>query len=628
MKKFRMSGDILQLSDLPMGEGRAGNVFEIVLPEHLSDRVVKVYDEEPTEGMEQVKKIKFMIKNPPEGAQSPESSVVWPIDLAYGKDGFVGCVMPMAKGFGIEPLCLPCQYSDNDARWAQFCRCTEDGLLRRLKICVDVADAVNRIHNTGKYVIADLKPDNILVSDQGSTLVSAQTSFLVGLDSVQVHTSDTFYPGSGGSSDYLPPEVYQHNRSESKNSPIPVSSDSFSMAVIFYRLLFGIHPYTGTTIGKYARYTSTAEKIQHGLFPFGSMSEQFGVIPPLHINFRDLGIPILQQLFQKSFTSETNDQNHRPTALEWRRALTEAVEETGRNHYNYPHPTHGEQIQQKSYRTSPKTFPTNTPVKTVSNGPDTGSYSSKIDQPKEEKEAKQKIGEEGNRKQDEDRKTEEGAKGKRGKQEDQKWRNEENKRTRRKKIIAAIASIMVLSLVTFLITTQSAPPTRHGSTASARQSRRTPPSTYRISRGPSRRSAPPAALSRIPSNSYDASVIIDRAYLLRTPGSDLPPLAQVRYGDKVKVLDRKTLNGNGNQLIVTDTGQVTNQNESLTVLPGTTLYILADSGDYYIVSRPLRNGEFQGKILKSKVKQEDWSRVQTANREAGWIKSSDLSIEK
>jgi hypothetical protein len=104
------------------------------------------------------------------------------------------------------------------------------------------------------------------------------------------------------------------------------SWDSFSLAVIIYEILLGIHPYNGTLKPEVAGVEGIADSIRMKLYVHGASRSKFQVIPPPHAALADLPGD-LGGLFSKAFECLRPDD--RPSAPDWGRALHAAVKKAG-----------------------------------------------------------------------------------------------------------------------------------------------------------------------------------------------------------------------------------------------------------------------------------------------------------
>ncbi|HKZ41119.1 MAG TPA: hypothetical protein VJ044_09160, partial [Candidatus Hodarchaeales archaeon] len=126
--------------------------------------------------------------------------------------------------------------------------------------------------------------------------------------------------------EYAPPEA---SRLHPANTFILESWDRFSLAVCFYEILFGLHPYAATSDGQYSNATTIEQKIQKGLFVHGSKNNYLSVIPPIHNNFRNLPVSI-RDLFVRAFEDGHTNPNSRPSAEEWGMTIHQELQQNFR----------------------------------------------------------------------------------------------------------------------------------------------------------------------------------------------------------------------------------------------------------------------------------------------------------
>lgn len=240
----------------------------------------------------------------------------WPYDtLVDGSGEIRGFVMPIASADSVDfshLTALNWPGSSAGALEAKLQRHTSEGMRRRLLVGCNLAAAVKAAHEAG-CVLVDLKPQNILVGTGGQVT-------MVDLDSVQVRDRGTLYPGPLGSPEYMPPESYRMNFD--KPPQIRPDWDYFSLAVIYYELLLGIHPYAGTAKPSVLGCETMEDSIRLRLYANGINRGDLEVIPPPHAFLAQLPGE-LPELFRKAFDStKTSD---RPTAEQWGIALHAAA---------------------------------------------------------------------------------------------------------------------------------------------------------------------------------------------------------------------------------------------------------------------------------------------------------------
>jgi serine/threonine protein kinase len=302
----------ITVQDSPLSSaGGEGQVHQIISPSSYKKRYcVKIFHlDKRTKEREQ--KIIYMIKNPPSELDGGTFLICWPTELVYENNQFVGFIMPLAfKGsIALYELCRPVLKKNLPTEWYKFDITTNTGVLLRLKLCVNIAIAIHKIHQLNHYVLVDMKPQNMLVTKAGKISI-------IDLDSIQIaNGSRVIHPSHAVTAEYIPPEGYQQNLHPSIHY-IEKSWDRFSMAVIFYEVLFGLPPYAATYGGQYTDCDTIPEKIQSGLFPHGTKARYIESLPKWHNNFKKIPPP-LKLLFFKAFEEGHNRPNVRPTAQQW-----------------------------------------------------------------------------------------------------------------------------------------------------------------------------------------------------------------------------------------------------------------------------------------------------------------------
>jgi serine/threonine protein kinase len=308
-KNFTLqNGATLSVADNPLGEGGEGAVYEILSPANYRNSVAKIlYPDKRTN--ERRYKVRYMVDNPPGNIQdgNGHNFLIWPQQILLDNNDFVGFIMPKAEGIDLEELCRVKLKPELGSEWQKFYRDNSDSMILRLILCSNIAKAVNALHATGHYVIGDLKPENIRVKSNG--LVS-----ILDLDSCQISDGGQIrFQSKMNTPKYNPPEtIIEHKE---------LSWDLFIIGVIFYEILCGIHPFIGTTKAPYENLNTPEQKIQAGLFPFGSKSNYFEVIAIPHYNFKNLPDRV-QKLFLRCFDQGITNPAIRPNTTDWLNNLT------------------------------------------------------------------------------------------------------------------------------------------------------------------------------------------------------------------------------------------------------------------------------------------------------------------
>jgi serine/threonine protein kinase len=302
------NGATLSVADNPLGEGGEGAVYEILSPANYRNSVAKIlYPDKRTN--ERRYKVRYMVDNPPANIQDGNGHdfLIWPQQILLDNNDFVGFIMPKAEGIDLEELCRVKLKPELGSEWQKFYRDNSDSMILRLILCSNIAKAVNALHATGHYVIGDLKPENIRVKSNG--LVS-----ILDLDSCQISDGGQIrFQSKMNTPKYNPPEtIIEHKE---------LSWDLFIIGVIFYEILSGIHPFIGTTKAPYENLNTPEQKIQAGLFPFGSKANYFEVIAIPHYNFKNLPDRV-QKLFLRCFDHGITNPAIRPNTTDWLNNLT------------------------------------------------------------------------------------------------------------------------------------------------------------------------------------------------------------------------------------------------------------------------------------------------------------------
>lgn len=313
----------ITLSDKPFAKGGEGSVYKIVsAPSRFKDACVKIYhSSKKTQGQES--RIKYMVNNPPQNIRGEGYLLGWPLDwVTDAADFFLGFVMPL--GFpGSKELVNLTVYGmskkiRNDEEWRRRYDLSlgKSALIARLKLICNIAIPVHILHSTGKYVLEDFKPQNVLITKEGRVTI-------VDMDSVQIASGNSvLFPGTAATPEYLPPEYYNQGVGRTKSLPIQKSWDNFAIGIVFYQLLLGIHPYS--VIPKMMPPDGNCGPVQNvpkNLFPFGPNSHMVASYGDPHKNF--LKLPkVLRDMFIRTFSDNAAG---RPDSNEWGRTIHQMV---------------------------------------------------------------------------------------------------------------------------------------------------------------------------------------------------------------------------------------------------------------------------------------------------------------
>jgi len=189
------------IADEPFSAGGEGQVHKILMPANLQNLCVKIYFPQHR-NMEKEQKIKFMVNNPPTNIFTNTYLVCWPVDAVYSGSSFLGFMMPLAfpNSILMYELTTPKIKKSLPAIWQKFNRTSSTNILTRLKICVNIAIPIHQIHSLNKYVLVDMKPQNILVTPDGKIAI-------IDLDSLQIsNNGKVIFHAKVATPEYAPPE--------------------------------------------------------------------------------------------------------------------------------------------------------------------------------------------------------------------------------------------------------------------------------------------------------------------------------------------------------------------------------------------------------------------------------------
>lgn len=311
------SGTNIIVEDKSFASGGEGAIHKIVTPTY-KDYCVKLYTPKYCT-KEREKKILYMVQNLPTQLQSENYTICWAKEAMYDTHNqFVGFMMPLAYSDSIQlyELCMLKAKKGLPAVWQnKYDRTNVKGLQARLKLCVNIASAIHSIHSLQKYTLVDMKPQNMLITHDGKISI-------IDLDSIQIAESkQVLFSAQVATPEYVPTEGNKLNPSQDY---IPETWDRFSLAVIFYEIIFGIHPYTATFKFPYQNCDTVPSKIEKGLFVHGTHNAHIQVLPPPHKNFELLPYNI-KKLFLLAFEEGNKNPSLRPMAENWGKTLFEEI---------------------------------------------------------------------------------------------------------------------------------------------------------------------------------------------------------------------------------------------------------------------------------------------------------------
>jgi DNA-binding helix-hairpin-helix protein with protein kinase domain len=275
-----------------LGKGGEGCVYEL---SNYPSLVLKLYNEPVSET--KIRKLRLMasIKN-----VQLENYTAWVNDIVTDHQGTVrGFVMKKLVNY--VPLHMLFGPMDRKKLFP------EKGYNFLVHVARNLATAFYTCHEAG-LIIGDVNEGNILVNSQGMVA-------FIDCDSFQIKDNFIYHYCEVGVPRYTPPELLE--KLSFNNIIRTINSDSFSMAILIFQLLFlGRHPFAGKNNSTDNVDEETAIKKQW--FAFSIYNKTNKLLPPLDsYDIKYLPISLID-LFHKSFEKTEN----RPVPINYIKELT------------------------------------------------------------------------------------------------------------------------------------------------------------------------------------------------------------------------------------------------------------------------------------------------------------------
>ena len=313
----------IELAANEISSGGQGRIYRINAPNSLNGYCVKLYKDEHHASSNK-DKIEYMVRNRPANAIMSNIRICWPEYVVYDNKGlFCGYAMLLAfEGSRdlkiIEIFSIGKTLAEKYPKYIEWHNKYEldspTGFLNRMKMLHNWALATEIIHRTGKYVIVDLKPDNVLATSDGKISI-------VDTDSFQIVDGEKNFAGPVATPEYFAKFAKERH---SQNLNQTCDCDCFALAVSFYKILIGAHPYSGfKLLPPYDgdEYSDIASRIDADLFVFCKKKSYIELLKQNNMHERFAKLPsILQSLFMQAFT-----QRQQPSSSLWRQTLKSII---------------------------------------------------------------------------------------------------------------------------------------------------------------------------------------------------------------------------------------------------------------------------------------------------------------
>lgn len=315
----------IQTRDAMISCGGQGTIYGILSPSKFSDYCIKVYNDDESASSYK-DKLEYMVANRPRDIELNKVRICWPQALVYSLEGsFVGYMMRLAFPGSRDLKILEVytigktiaqKYPTNTDWHNKFEINNKQGYINRLKMLHNWALALEIIHSSGKYVLVDVKPENVLATSTGRISI-------VDTDSIQIVDNERVFRGPVAT----PAFFSKHSRSiETQNKLHSTYCDIFAFAVSCYKILTGTHPYSGFKLKSpydTDEFCDISSHIEAELFPFGKNSKYIEFLASNNLHERFTKLPQeFQRLFIQTFTSQTG---HAPAISVWRSHLSSLI---------------------------------------------------------------------------------------------------------------------------------------------------------------------------------------------------------------------------------------------------------------------------------------------------------------
>ena len=243
-------------------------------------------------------KLRAMISNPPQNQGLDEGHICWPRSLLFNQAGnCAGFLMDRAELAGHVPVFK--LYKSPTVTWKYL-----------IQAAIHISAVTEAIQARG-HAFGDINESNILLAETPHVT-------LVGCDSIQVRdpAKGTVFRPINRRPEFTPPELQGY---EAGKIDRLACHDNFGLGVLVFLLLMeGVHPYSGLWKQR-SDPPALEERIRNGICPYAGNPDIdcLPTAPPY-----SLLPPDISELFVRCFGEGHADPSRRPSAGEWKAALT------------------------------------------------------------------------------------------------------------------------------------------------------------------------------------------------------------------------------------------------------------------------------------------------------------------
>jgi serine/threonine protein kinase len=238
----------------------------------------------------------------------------WPIGILYDTNkhplGFLMPLIDLKQSFTLD-------YYYDRGLIGSLNSVNEFALSYRIEIAMHLSEMVADLHAHQNYFV-DIKPQNVRV------FKTTHAVTLIDCDGFSIFDprSNTRFPATMYSSDYIAPEVLKANLPATK---LGEEQDLYGLATIIFQLFnWGIHPFQGIVQPGIGEFDTNDDKAKAFLYPHGLIAHpQIKPRPQsVHACFDD----VTRQMFDQAFIGPANA---RPKAQQWAEHLRNLYESKG-----------------------------------------------------------------------------------------------------------------------------------------------------------------------------------------------------------------------------------------------------------------------------------------------------------